>query len=684
MAAVYLAYDIRLARRVAVKVMFPELRHQPGMSERFLRESQTAASLDDHPNVVRVYRAHDVDGLSFFAMKYIDGCSLDQLLQSTERLPIGVACQILGQVALALQYAHDRGVVHRDVKPSNVMLDQRGTAIVTDFGIARVAEGEQLTSSGVAIGTPSFMSPEQWRTDVITAASDQYALGIVTYVMVAGKPPFGGTAYEIQEGHLHGTVPSLSAIRPDCPPELEALVGRMLAKRPGARWLDLATVHDGLATVPRPPAPSVVAELELLMPRGIAITGRDLATPVSPIPLGLGPPPAAPPPTPAASRPPRDPHAAAADAPATASPVLLGLPSLQRTAHVATPRAEPVVSTAPSLESPIEPLPEASLGAGSVVNGAPGRGSWGRRLGGAGLALAGIAAIGLITYRTSHREAVAPAPTAAVRPAPQAVAPAPVPLMPQPTVIPDTSRTDTTASAATTADRVASPVAPGPPAAVRVFGTPADGRLSVGDSVPLWANVVDSAGLRVPDARVEWTSGDSARLVWRRPFAIARSTGPVTLTARAGPLARRITLLVSARVADVPGPTRRVRPAPAVVSSPSPEVVAAAIDSLVARVEGRRVDDLASLGSAPGDESSAHDFLRWLVKAKGVHVVSTVRSEPAVGSDRATVELTTWLTWRAGLLKRGHREAARFRISLGHADGRWHADSVRLIERFSP
>jgi eukaryotic-like serine/threonine-protein kinase len=127
MAAVYLAWDLKLARYVAVKVMFPELTHQDGMSQRFLREGRTAASLGDHPNIVRVYRAREVDRLRFFAMKYIDGCSLEQLLRSVGPLPVGVACDVLCQVAHALQYAHDARVSHRDVKPSNVMLDRHGT-----------------------------------------------------------------------------------------------------------------------------------------------------------------------------------------------------------------------------------------------------------------------------------------------------------------------------------------------------------------------------------------------------------------------------------------------------------------------------------------------------------------------------------------------------------------------------
>src|SRR5687768_3056566 len=202
MAAVYLAWDIELARYVAIKVMLPDLSHHEAMPQRFLQEARTVASLDDHPNVVKVYAAKERRGQRLFVMKYIDGCTLGQLLQAARALPLPVAFYVLEQVANALHYAHARGIVHRDVKPANIMLDRHGVAIVTDFGIAKVTQGDSLTKTGFAIGTPPYMSPEQWRVEPLRSASDQYALGAVAHEMRAGAPPFGGTVVELQQGHL--------------------------------------------------------------------------------------------------------------------------------------------------------------------------------------------------------------------------------------------------------------------------------------------------------------------------------------------------------------------------------------------------------------------------------------------------------------------------------------------------
>src|SRR5919202_384796 len=144
MAAVYLATDLRLPRKVALKVMLPELAYSESMPQRFLGEARLAAMLD-HPNIVPIYRAGESGGIRFFAMRYIDGCSLEQLLRVERRLPIALSCYILADTARALDFAHGEGIVHRDVKPGNVMLDRRwGRAIVTDFGIAKMTDAENL------------------------------------------------------------------------------------------------------------------------------------------------------------------------------------------------------------------------------------------------------------------------------------------------------------------------------------------------------------------------------------------------------------------------------------------------------------------------------------------------------------------------------------------------------------
>ena len=266
MAAVYLAWDRELARYVAIKVLLPELAHHPTMSQRFLQEARTAANLDDHPSVVRVYRAKEAQGLRYFVMKYVDGCSLEQLLRSAGPLPPDLAAHVVDQVALALQYAHEHGVVHRDVKPGNILLDRAGGVVVTDFGIAKVAEAEQLTRTGFAIGTPHYMSPEQWRVEPLTPASDQYALGVVAFHLVTGEVPFDGTQYAIQEQHLRSEPPVLSARRDGVPAAFGAVVRVMLAKAPAERFPDLRSVSQALSAIPRDAAPVLRERLSRLIP----------------------------------------------------------------------------------------------------------------------------------------------------------------------------------------------------------------------------------------------------------------------------------------------------------------------------------------------------------------------------------------------------------------------------------
>ncbi|HEY0779310.1 MAG TPA: serine/threonine-protein kinase, partial [Gemmatirosa sp.] len=284
MAAVYLAWDRELARYVAIKVLLPELAHHPTMSQRFLQEARTAANLDDHPSVVRVYRAKEAQGLRYFVMKYVDGCSLDQLLRSSGPLAPDLAAHVVDQVALALQYAHEHGVVHRDVKPGNILLDRAGGVVVTDFGIAKVAEAEQLTRTGFAIGTPHYMSPEQWRVEPLTPASDQYALGVVAYHLVTGEVPFDGTQYGIQEQHLRAEPPALSARRDGVPAAFGAVVRVMLAKAPVERFPDLRSVSQALSAIPRDSPPVLRERLSRLIPAANTPGVREVPPPDVPLP----------------------------------------------------------------------------------------------------------------------------------------------------------------------------------------------------------------------------------------------------------------------------------------------------------------------------------------------------------------------------------------------------------------
>ena len=208
MAAVFVAQDLRLNRRVALKVMLPGLAFTEGMAERFEQEARTAANLD-HPNIVTIFGVEELDDLFCFVMKYVEGRSLDMVTRDLGALPIDVTHFVLLRVTMALAYAHDEGVVHRDVKPGNVLLDRRGTPVVADFGIAKAAESPSLTVTGSIIGTPSYMSPEQFMGRPAVPASDQYALGVMAYEMLAGELPFQGSMMQLQMAHIQ-TIPRRS------------------------------------------------------------------------------------------------------------------------------------------------------------------------------------------------------------------------------------------------------------------------------------------------------------------------------------------------------------------------------------------------------------------------------------------------------------------------------------------
>lgn len=236
MGTVYLAHDLALDRSVAIKVMLPELAPDPARVERFRREARTVASLT-HPNIVPVYGVHESEDLAYFVMRYVKGRTLDSILHRHGPLPLEVARSILRQVGSGLHHAHRRGVIHRDIKPANIIIDEEGWALIADFGIAKVRGTHAITGTGATIGTPAYMSPEQCSDLEIASASDQYALGIVAYELLTGRPPFrGGTVGAIVKQHMFDTPPPLDELLPECPPESARAITRMLAKSAGLRW----------------------------------------------------------------------------------------------------------------------------------------------------------------------------------------------------------------------------------------------------------------------------------------------------------------------------------------------------------------------------------------------------------------------------------------------------------------
>ncbi len=243
MAVVYAGVDRKLQRRVAIKVMDPRLSMTPGMAERFLQEARIAARLQ-HPNVIVVHDVRQSDEIIFFVMSLIDGVAVDSICRHSQPIPVDQIRWVLFQATRSLAYAHSEGIVHRDIKPANILLNLKGEVILTDFGIAKALGDTGLTQSGTQVGTPMYMSPEQFTGVPVGPPSDQYALGVTAYQMIAGRPPFSGDLYQLIAAHGGKAPTPLRELRPDCPAFLANAVMRMLEKEPANRWPSLEDLQD--------------------------------------------------------------------------------------------------------------------------------------------------------------------------------------------------------------------------------------------------------------------------------------------------------------------------------------------------------------------------------------------------------------------------------------------------------
>lgn len=250
MGAVYLANDLSLDREVAIKVLPPELAAQPALRERFVREAKLAASLS-HPNIVHVHAVEEHGAVLAFVMQYVDGETLTERVARSGAFDAQDCARLLQDLAWALGYAHGRGIVHRDVKPDNLLIERgTGRALIMDFGIARQERASNLTEVGHSVGTPHYMSPEQAAAEPVDGRSDLYSLGCVGFFAATGRPPFEAeSAHKLLMQHLTVPAPAVASVRPGFQPGLAAVIARALEKDPAARFASGEAMADAIGAL---------------------------------------------------------------------------------------------------------------------------------------------------------------------------------------------------------------------------------------------------------------------------------------------------------------------------------------------------------------------------------------------------------------------------------------------------
>jgi hypothetical protein len=642
MAAVFLAHQLKLNRKVAIKVMAPALMTGAGLVERFRDEALTVARLE-HPNIISIFEVGEATGLQYFVMQYVPGRSLERVIRQWGQVPIDVVRGILFEVGSALTYAHRREVIHRDVKPGNILLSLDGRVIVSDFGIAKVAQSASRTQTGAVIGTPSYMSPEQCLGRPLTWSADQYSLGVIAYEMLTGAQPFSGTSYAVMRGHIEDPVPDVLTSRPDCPPSVAAAVARMLAKHPAERFASMSDALSALGASRMSMDDAVqeaVGRLAVPLPEeeGVVL----VHTPASPVPdryavVAVGG-------TPAAS-------SEAGGAVSASSRVLATLRERVKVVSAAIRAA--VASGSRGVIARVGRIENATarLASGLWTRAASvPRRWWG--IGGASAAVLATAAIAFVILGTAERRPIGEGgPTRADTSAGQQV-------NPQPSVLGDSLATDSIDSVTSTgsADSVDVGVDSTAPykIAIRVRGP---GRITVGDTVDLIAVITDMARRRIDGVPVVWRSSrrDRAAVDSMSGQLVATGSGRVTVSVAAAGLDTAISLtIVPQRSAGAPPvstqPVERPTEVPTSVDEEAEkDAVDRALTAFVRGVlEGRdhpRIDQLSRAATA--DDSAGLAVLR---KAYADHRTLTIRPEqnpprPVIAGDRASADARIGLEW---------------------------------------
>jgi hypothetical protein len=286
MAIVFKAHDKNLQRDVAIKVLPFSLAFDKQFVERFQREARTSAQLE-HPHIIPIYRVAKSGRVIYFVMKYLRGGSLSEKLEQRGKLGIDEIRRMLAETAGALNYAHQHQIVHRDIKPDNIMFDELGHAVLTDFGIAKAATGTRLTGTGMSIGTPHYMSPEQARAQQLDGRSDVYSLGVVAYQCLTGQVPFDGEdAFSIGYKHIMEEVPT-PPLATQAERELFEVIRRMMAKSPDDRFQAaeelVALLQSGRSAEEIAPRPSLAeAPTAVIRPSEVELAMRTPVTPTTP------------------------------------------------------------------------------------------------------------------------------------------------------------------------------------------------------------------------------------------------------------------------------------------------------------------------------------------------------------------------------------------------------------------